>query len=122
MRTSRKIPAYRDGYVSFVKPLNTNVSSFGAPKNTRTADDTENIVVLAYDRMSHRQQDVDFAEARDKRLDLKIKCPYRPNVNTRLQAIVEDVLYDVFNVDADINNMQMFVYMQENRKLAGGTS
>lgn len=117
MKTSRTIPAYRDGYVSFVRRLGTNISSFGAPKNTRSESDTQKVVLLAYDRMTHRQQDLEFAFSQEKSLDMKIRCPYHPAVNTKLQAIVEDVLYDIYNVDADQNNMQMFVYLQENRKL-----
>lgn len=117
MRTNKRIPAYRDGYVSFVRPLDTKVSTFGAPINTRFESDTEKVVVLAYDRMSSRQQDLDFAHLEDKKLDLKIRCPYQPAVNTKQQAIVEDILYDVYKVDADPNKMQMFIYLQENRKL-----
>ena len=117
MKTSRTIPPYRDGYMSFVKPLSTNVSSFGAPKNTRTASDTTQVVMLAYDRMTCRQNDLEFAYSMNRTLDMKVRCPYHPDVSTRLQAIVEDVLYDVYNVDADQNNMQMFIYLQENRKL-----
>ena len=117
MRTSKKIPAYRDGYVRFVKPLGSNISSFGAPKNTRTESDVEEVVTLAYDGMTHRQRDLEFAYNTDRTLDLKIRCPYHPEVNTKLQAIVNEVLYDVYEVDPDVNGMQMYVYMQENRKL-----
>lgn len=117
MKTRRAIPAYRDGYVAFVQPLGSNISSFGAKKNTRTKADVSQVVVLAYDRMTHRQQDLEFAYSADKSLDMKIRCPYHPNVSTKLQAIIETTLYDVYEVDPDINNMQMFVYMQENRKL-----
>ena len=117
MKTSKQICAYRDGYVKFVKPLGTNLSSFSAPKNTRAESDTEEVVKLAYDRMTHRQQDLDFAYSRDKTLDLKIRCPYHPDVSARLQAIIGTTLYDVYEVDPDINNMRMFVYMQENRNL-----
>ena len=117
MKTSRTIPAYRDGYVCFVKPLSSNVSSFGAPKNTRSVSDIEYVVMLAYDRMSHRQSDLEFANSMDRTLDLKIRCPYHPEVTSRLQAIVEDILYDVYDLDADANNQTMYVYLQENRKL-----
>lgn len=117
MKQSKTIPAFRDGYVCFVKPLDSNISSFGAPKNTRSKDDTEAVVMLAYDRMQHRQRDLEFAHSLDRTLDLKIRCPYHMSVTTRLQAIVEDVLYDVYDVDTDANNQQMFVYMQENRRL-----
>jgi len=117
MRTSKTIPPYRDGYVSFVRIKDTNVSPFGAPKNTKVREDTENVVVMKYDRMTHRQRDQEFAYNVDKSLDLKIRCPYHPAVSTRLQAIIEDVLYDIFDIDADPNNMQMFVYLQQNRIL-----
>lgn len=117
MKTRKAIPAFRDGYVSFVQPLGSNISSFGAKKNTRTENDVSSVVLLAYDRMTHRQQDLEFAYNVDKSLDMKIRCPYHPDVSTKLQAIIEDTLYDVYEVDPDINNMQMFVYMQENRRL-----
>lgn len=117
MRTSKRIPAYRDGYVKFVKPVAANVSSFGAPKNVRAESETEEVVTLAFDRMTHRQRDLEFAYSMDKTLDLKIRCPYHPAVSSRLQAIVGDTLYDLYEVDPDINEMQMFVYMQESRKL-----
>lgn len=117
MRTSRTIPAYRDGYVRFVQPLGTNISSFGAKKNTRSEDDVKAIVTLAYDRMTHRQRDIEFAYSVDKTLDMKIRCPYHEAVNTGLQAIIGGTLYDLYEVDPDVNNMQMYIYMQENRKL-----
>lgn len=117
MRTSKRMPAYRDGYVRFVRPLVTNISSFNAPKNTRSQNDVETVVTLAYDRMTHRQRDLEFAYDMDRTLDLKVRCPYHPDVNTKLQAIVEDTLYDVYEVDPDINGMWMYVYMQENRTL-----
>lgn len=117
MKTRRTVPAFRDGYCNFVRPLGSNISSFGAKKNTRSADDVSPVVKLAYDRMTHRQQDLEFAYNADKTLDMKIRCPYHPDVTTALQAIIEGTLYDVYEVDPDINNMQMFVYMQENRKL-----
>lgn len=117
MRTSKNIPAYRDGYVKFVTPEETNVSSFAAPKNTRSESDTVGVVTLAYDRMTARQQDLDFAYSRNRTLDLKIRCPYHPHVTVLLQAIIGRTLYDVYEVDPDVNNMRMFVYMQENRKL-----
>lgn len=117
MKTSKTIAPYRDGYVSFVRPLGSNISSFGAKKNTRSTDDVSPVILLAYDRMTHRQRDLEFAYSVDKELDMKIKCPYHPDVNTKLQAIIEDTLYDVYEVDPDINNMVMFIYMQENRKL-----
>ncbi len=117
MRMSKQIPVYRDGYVSFVRPLKSNVSSFSAPMNTRSEDDTVGVVTLAYDRMTARQQDLDFAYSRNRTLDLKIRCPYHPHVSVLLQAIIGNTLYDVYEVDPDVNNMRMFVYMQENRKL-----
>lgn len=117
MRTSRVIPPYRDGYVRFVQQTGSNVSSFGAKKNTRSEDDVEAVVTLAYDKMTHRQRDVEFAYDMDKSLDLKIRCPYHAAVTTKLQAIIGDVLYDLYEVNPDSNNMQMFIYMQENRKL-----
>ena len=117
MKMRRAIPAFRDGYVSFVRPLESNISSFGAKKNTRTTEDVCQVVDLAYDEKTKRQQDLEFAYSADKTLDMKICCPYHPDVNTKLQAIIENTLYDVYMVDPDKNNMQMFVYMQENRKL-----
>ena len=117
MRTSRRIPAYRDGYVRFIQPLSSNVSSFGAPRNVRSEDDAELVVELAYDRMTHRQRDMEFAYSIDRTLDLKLRCPYHENVTSKLQAIIGESLYDVYEVDPDINNMQMYVYLQENRKL-----
>ena len=117
MRTSKKIPAYRDGYVSFVRPLSSNISSFGAPKNTRSGEDTNKVVLLAYDRMNVRQRDLEWAYANDKTLSLKIRCPFHPAVTVNMQAIIEDTLYDVYQLDPDVNNNRMFVYLQENRKL-----
>ena len=117
MKMRRVIPAFRDGYVSFVQPLGSNISSFGAKKNTRTTEDVSQVVELAYDEKTKRQQDLEFAYSADKTLDMKICCPYHPDVNTKLQAIIENTLYDVYEVDPDKNNMQMFIYMQENRKL-----
>jgi len=117
MKVSKTIPAYRDGYVKFVRHKETSASSFGAFTNTRGAADYDVIVTLAYDRMTIRERDYEFAESIDKTLNLKIRCPYRPEVNSKLQAVIGDMLYDVYQVDPDINGMKMFVYLQENRRL-----
>lgn len=117
MRMRKKVAPYRDGYVDFVKPLASNVSSFGAPLNTRAQSDTVPVVTLAYDRMSLRQQDLEFAYNMDKNIDLKIRCPYHPDVDSRLQALIGSTLYDVTRLDPDANNMQMFIYLTENRKI-----
>lgn len=117
MKTSKRIPAYRDGYVKFVQHKESAASTFGAFTNTRSAADYDVIVRLAYDRMTIREQDHEFAESIDKTLNLKIRCPYRSEVNSKLQAVIGDMLYDVYQVDPDINGMKMFVYMQENRRL-----
>lgn len=117
MKKRNAVPAYRDGYVRFVQPLGSNVSSFGAKKNTRSEADAEPVVTLAYGRMTHRQRDLEFAYSQDKTLDLKIRCPYHPDVSTRLQAVIDGTLYDLYEIDPDIYKRQMYVYMQENRKL-----
>lgn len=117
MKVSKQIPAYRDGYVKFVRHKETAASSFAAFKNTRSAADYDVIVTLAYDRMNIRERDYEFAESLDKTLNLKIRCPYHADVNSKLQAVIGEMLYDVYQVDPDVNGMKMFVYMQENRRL-----
>ena len=67
-----KITNYNDGYIRVYKERNKE-SDFGARKNIKTFDDLEFIVKLAYKECSKRQQDFDFAESRNRTLNIKIK-------------------------------------------------
>ena len=110
---------FNSGWVTIVDVNeDSRQSSFGAPVTPTESSELTKVVKLAYDRMSARQQDVEFSEAIDRKLDLKICVPFHPDANTEHHAVIKKTLYDIYQADPDSDNRVTYLYMQEVRSLA----
>ena len=74
---------------------------------------------LMFKEMSKREQDITFAESKDKELSLKIKCRYYP-VQSNQKAVIEDVLYSIFKIDYDSEKKFVYLYLEKERELNAG--
>lgn len=118
---SRNKPAmFKDGYAA-VCSYNRSSSTFSAVKNARAMSDLTQIGKLAFDEMSRRQQDIDFAESEDRSLSYKIRTRLQPDLCREEYCIViNGYLYDVITIDTDRAAELAFWYLEEVRELDEG--
>lgn len=112
----KKMATYNDGYLIVYKPPDT-ASSFGAPVNARDVKNMELVVALSYSERSRRAQDMEWAQANDISLSLKVCTPLY-EVSTACRVAISGTLYSIANVDYDRGNRQMFLYLEEVGKVA----
>ena len=103
---------YNDGIVYIVKKKQKS-TDFNAAKNALSRDDLEEVVKLAYEEKSKRDEDIEFASSQGRTLSLKIK--------TR-KAIAGDTLYSIIKLDHDRAKQEMYIYLEEERKLSDGVN
>ena len=118
MRKMRNIrQGYIDGVISIYRNRSDNQSSFNAVKNALDESDLIRVEKLRYNTESKRDGDIDFAEAHDRSLSLKVSTPLRKTVKADQYAITNGVLYSLYDIDYDDHEERMFLYLEEVRKL-----
>ena len=111
----RKLETFNDGVVHIYrdKPRTTD---FSAKRNTRTLDDMDFVVRLAYEESSRREEDMEFAVKSGFSLTLKIRTRAVPGVDNQCKAVIDDYLYDVQYIDK--TRTDMWLYLEGVRRLA----
>ena len=110
---------YNQG-VLFIAQISTQDTDFGAVTNATKMSDMTKLVRLDYEEMSKRERDVSFAEASDHTLDLKVKTRYHAAAKAHRQVLINNKLYDIFQVDGSSVTGEMYLYLEEVRELADG--
>lgn len=116
MPNNYKPRVYNDG-VCYIVNEKKAPSSFAAKQNGTSENDFNKIVKLMFAEMSIREQDFDFAEARDRTVNRKIKTILVESVKAWEKVIIGSMLYDVIYADFDRANNEMFLYLEEVREL-----
>lgn len=116
MIPKNKFPTYNDG-VLFVCENTAGRSDFSSAKNARSRKDLRRILKLDYKEMSRRDEDMDFAESHGRTLTLKVRCRYHPDVSTKLCVVIGDTLYSIFKTDHDTDWRNLYLFLEEERKL-----
>lgn len=111
-----KFSNYNDGFLSIYKDKEIR-TDFSAKKNVKSLDDLKFIVKLAYDECSKRQQDFEFSETIGRSLNLKVKTRFYKNVTNKHKILIDNILYDIFEVDIDRAKQEMYLYMEEVRSI-----
>ena len=111
-----KFPTYNDG-VLYVCENVAGQSGFSSTRNARSRGDLRTLLKLDYKEMSRRDEDMDFAESHGRTLTMKVRCRYHPDVTTRLCVVIGDVLYSIFKTDHDAGWRNLFLFLEEERKL-----
>lgn len=101
--------------VAYVYREKKKQTDFNAKINARKLNDLELLVKLNFEEMSKRQQDVEFASQNGFSLSVKIRTRYVPVVNTKCKVVINDFLYDIYDMDKD--GTDLYLYLQEVRKL-----
>lgn len=119
IRSYRKqvIEGYTDGVVSMYENDKTNVSSFGAVKNPQSIDNLELVVKLRFNIKTSRDIDIEFAEAHGRTLSMKVVTPICKAVESLQYAVIGNTLYTAYKVDYDDVEKEMYLYLEEVRKL-----
>lgn len=109
-----KFSRYNDGVVAIYKEKERK-TDFNAPRNVSTLDDMDFVCKLAYEEMSKREQDLQFAEQMGFSLSLKIKTRYVKDVDDECKAVIDGWLYDISSLDK--SKTESFLYMTRIRKV-----
>ena len=107
---------YNDGML-YVCEAKKKEIDFGAAKNTRKKEDLKKIVKLAYEERTKREEDLEFAENRDRSLSIKVKTRLQEQVKATHKVLIENVLYSIIYVDLDKPNKEMYLYLEEEREI-----
>lgn len=94
------------------KPRNTD---FNAKKNVRGLDDLDFVCKLAFEEMSKRQQDQEFANQNGHTLSMKIRTRFFGGVDSKCKVVINGYLYDIYDIDKQ--RTVLYLYLQEVRKL-----
>lgn len=105
---------YNDGVVHIYREKGRR-SNFNAKQNVSVLGDMDFIVKLAYEELSKREQDLEFAEQNDFSLSLKIKTRFVDGVDNKCKAVINGWLYDVKYTDK--TKTDIYLYLEEVRKI-----
>ena len=112
-----KMSTYNSG-VLYVCRASSEKSSFSARKNTVKSADLERIAKLDYEEKAKRLEDMDFAQRDDRTLSLKVKTRYLGRcADTKNQVLIGDRLYGIIKIDEDKAADEMYLYLEEIRRL-----
>lgn len=107
---------YNDGYVRVYEEIPVK-NNFGAKENIKSKDNLKFIVKLAYEECSKRQQDLEFAEASSRSLNIKVKTRFYNNLKNEHKIVIENTLYDIIYIDEDRKNRELYFYLEEVRNI-----
>lgn len=117
IKTKARPAMFKDGYAIICR-YDRSTSTFAAAKNARTMADLLEIGKLAFDEMSRRQQDIDFAESAERSLSYKIRTRLQPDLCREEHCIVINrILYDIITIDTDRAAELAYWYLEEVREL-----
>lgn len=116
MKNRKRFELFNDGVVSIYnsKELKT---SFNAVINPKSKNDLDFYVKLCYQELSKREEDIQFAENRNRELSLKIKCRGCKGLNSNQKAIIENVIYSIIKLDYNRDKSVVYLYLEEERTL-----
>lgn len=112
----KRLSNYNDGYIRVYEEIPVK-TDFGAKENIQSTDNLNFIVKLAYEECSKRQQDLEFAEASSRTLNVKVKTRFYNNLKNEYKVTIENTLYDIIYIDEDRKNRELYFYLEEVRNL-----
>lgn len=110
-----KLSTFNDGVLTVYREKERK-TDFGAKRNAASIDDLEKVVSLAFQESSKRAQDIEFAEQSGFQLSLKVKTRWRPEVKSKMKAVIGSSLYEIRYTDKA--GLEMFLMMEYARELA----
>lgn len=114
MQKQSNFTRFNDG-VALIYRDNAERTTFGAKTNTRGVEDMTFVVKLAFEELSKRQQDQEFAEQAGFSLSMKIRTRLVAGVDSKCKAVIGKTLYDISYLDK--GRGELFLYLEEVRQL-----
>ena len=111
-----RFDTFTGGMLKVCEPPN-EVSDFNAVKNVTSADNLTVLYTLAFDEMSRREKDVEFAQTAGHTLDLKVKVRYLKDIDTSKRVLIGKKLYSVYEADYSTDKTVLFLYLELEREL-----
>lgn len=115
-RFKSKFTTYNDGVLFVCKPQSEQ-SSFNAVINTVRKQDIQRVLQLNYAELQKRERDLEFAESQGRTLSMKVKTRLHEKVKKYHMIIIGDMLYSIIDLDKDTRAEEMFLYLEEVRRL-----
>lgn len=106
-----------DGYAK-VYSVKNKKTDFNAEITAKDKDDLLFVMEMAYEEQNKRDQDYEFAESTRHSLNLKIKMRLCDEVKKTHKIVIDGVLYNPFKIDYSKNERCMYLYLEEERKIA----
>ena len=116
-RFKSRFTAFVDGILFVCQPESAQ-SSFNAVKNTTAKKDVRKILQLDYVELSKRERDLEFAESQGRTLSMKVKTRLHEKVTSYHMIMIGDKLYSIIDLDKDIREEEMYLYLEEIRRLS----
>lgn len=113
----RKTQGLNDGYAALYKPKERK-TDFSAAISPKSLDDMDYFVDMAYQEQYKREQDYEFANSSGHSLSLKIRTLLYEDVTKDHKAVIGNVLYNILKIDHARGERVMYLYLEEERKLA----
>lgn len=92
-------------------------ANFNAKRNARTKDDFIFIQNFFYEPTTIRTEDYTFAESMGRKITMKVKVPLTDKIKNNHKVILKNVVYDIFKLDSDQINKDLYIYLEGGRKL-----
>lgn len=105
-RTTVKHQTYNDGVLEYYK----TTPKYNASKK-KIGDEKTYIGKLNYELAYKRQQDLEFAESKSKKLDMKVKTPKVP-FNTEYLVKINNEFYECYLCE-DSDRVSNYLYLQK---------
>lgn len=116
MLKKTSVEVYNDGVLYICDP-DTRRTDFNAKVTAKSASELTERYKLNFAEKARREEDFDFAEARDRKLSLKVKCLLREDVTTADQVRIGNIVYSIIKADPSRREKAMYLYLEEARKL-----
>ena len=116
MKNRYRFTPFNDGYL-FVTDVKKERSDFGAKQNPESRLDLDLIVKLAFRTMSARDEDLEFAQAQNRTLSMKVCTRFLPCVKKTHSVIIGNKLFSIVKLDMSKEKGEMYIYLEEEREV-----
>lgn len=113
----QKFSNYNDGYLKVYNDKNKK-TNFNAKKNILSENDMEFVLKLAYEECNKRLEDLEFAEANGHSLNMKVKTRFHKLINEKQKVVINNMLYNIYNLDFDRQKQEIYLYLEGVRLIA----
>ena len=103
MQIKQNHPVYRDGILEY-----GDVTAIYDSSRKKIGENFMFIESLLFEKMSKREEDYTLATSLGKRLDLKVKVPFR-ELETDKKIRLNNLIYDIYKIDDDDFNTYLYL-------------